>query len=34
MTPSDSCRIGGIEDVETVTLENVGRLLRIGAIRC
>ena len=34
MTPSDSCRIGGIEDVGTVRLEYVGRLLRIGVIHC
>ena len=28
MTSADSCRMGGIEDVGTVGLEYVGRLLR------
>ena len=32
MTPADSCRMGGIEDVGTVGLEHVSRLL--GAILC
>ena len=34
MTSADSCRIGEIEDVETVRLEYVGRPLRMGAIHC
>ena len=28
MTSADSCRMGGIEDVGTVGLKHVGRLLR------
>ena len=34
MTSADSCRMGGIEDVGTVGLEYVSRLLRMGAIFC
>ena len=34
MTSADSCRMGGIEDVGTVGLKCVGRLLRMGAILC
>ena len=34
MTSADSCRMGGIDDVGTVGLEYVGRLLRMGAIFC
>ena len=34
MTSADSCRMGGIDDVGTVGLEYVGRLLRIGAVFC
>ena len=34
MVSGDSCRMGGIEDVETVGLEYVSRLLRMGAILC
>ena len=34
MTSVDSCRMGGIEDVGTVGLEYVSRLLRMGAILC
>ena len=34
MKSSDSCRMGGIEDVGTVVLEYEGRLLRIDVIYC
>ena len=34
MTSANSCRMGGIEDVGTVELECVGRLLRMGVILC
>ena len=34
MTSADSCRMGEIEDVGTVGLEYVGRLLRMVAILC
>ena len=34
MTSADCCRMGGIEDMGTVGLEYVSRLLRIGAILC
>ena len=34
MTSANSCRMEGIEDVGTVELECVGRLLRMGAILC
>ena len=34
MTSADSCRMGGIDDVGTVRLEYVGRLLSMGAILC
>ena len=34
MTSADSCRMGGIEDVGTVGLEYVSRLLRVGVILC
>ena len=32
MTSADSCRMGGIDDVETVGLEYVGRLLSMNEI--
>ena len=31
---ADSCRMGGIEDVGTVKLEYVGKLLRMALILC
>ena len=34
MTSAKSCRIRRIEDVGTVELECVGRLLRVGGILC
>ena len=34
MTSVDSCRMGRIEDVGTVELQCMGRLLRMGAILC
>ena len=34
MTSANSCRMGEIEDVGTVELECVDRLLRMGAILC
>ena len=34
MTPADSCKMGGIEDVGTVGLKYAGGLLRMGAILC
>ena len=34
MTSTDSCKMEGIEDVGTMGLEYVGRLLRMGAILC
>ena len=34
MTSADPCRLGGIEDVGTMELEFVGRLLRMDVILC
>ena len=34
MTSADFCRTVGIEDVGTVELEWMGRLLRMGGILC
>ena len=34
MTSAGSCKMGGIEDVGTVGLEYVSKLLRMGVILC